>query len=1274
MNKISLLDISRIRNTYRFRLEQPDEPGAAVRQYSSPTISSADQQSMRQAMKQTALSPLGPSLEELGRLMFNLLLPKDIKEFLRDLKTSLIISTDDPEMPWELLFDDDSKQFLGLKYTVGRRLVTEASVEQRGEVPPLVEPSFLLIGNPREDLQGAEQEFEELDKLISRHGHPTRLLFGSRAELMPVQLALQEDENYAGIHFAGHADYDKSSRQDVLLLAKGEKLSTGTIRKLVRGHPFVFLNACGTDKSSELNRRAGTSWKVTEGLASAFIRGGARCVIGTRWEVDDLEAAEFTVLFYEGALQGIPIGEALRQAKLRFRTKWPDSATWAAFVLYGDPRLLLLKPIALYLPDGQLNRVRFAPKVADIFDLLAQEAQQLGHDFIGAPHLFITLTQIDGGVIQNLLQQLGYSTERIRNRLRDEIRRGSPSLEPPELARSSFSERIQHIISFADEQAKSESAAYIEERHLLLGFIRDTEGVTAESLQQQGVNQEHLYAILQGEDIGGVGDPLTVISTQKVPPAPFPASRVGVDFTDEARQVFVFALREAYQMGYSTIQTPHFFVGLAKVRNGCTARALQQQGFHPKNVYRTIRSVMPPVGSPLKGLAKISPESLSTRVQSIIDIAADEAGNSTIEDYHLLIGFLKIRGSSTAGFLVDLGIDLGEMLAFAQDVQKGIASPISTPLLNKLGRDLTREARDGKLKPLIGRKREISRIAQILARTDKNTPLLIGEAGVGKTTIVEGLAQRITEGRVPPHLRGKRIIELPIVNLVAGTKYRGDLEERVSIILQEANQPDIIIFLDEIHTLVGAGQASGGALDVGNILKPALARGEIRCIGATTLAEFRKSIEKDAALARRFRVIMIEEASPEETLEILFQTRNRYETHHGVRILDEALEAAVNLSNAYIIDRLLPDKACDLVEEACVRILVGTSSQWSQEEATNSSETLVIDAESIAQVVAAWTGIPVARLTEAEQTRLLKLEELLQERVVGQDDAVKAVAQAVRLGRAGLKKPNRPVGVFLFVGPTGVGKTQLAKTLAEVLFGSERDIIRLDMSEFMEAHNVARLIGAPPGYKGYEEEGQLTGALRTRPYSVVLLDEIEKAHPRVFDLFLQLFDEGRLTDAQGQFADGKNAIFIMTSNVGTELLNQTKIVGFAQTKRFQDDKSNLLAELHNTFRLEFLNRLDEVIYFHRLSPKHIRTIAHLQLDALSMQLKQQHGIDLILEDEALEQICTEGYSEMYGARPLERAIERLVTKPLSSLIIKGVRGIIRVKLVESNIFLDCNGK
>lgn len=910
---------------------------------------------------------------------------------------------------------------------------------------------------------------------------------------------------------------------------------------------------------------------------------------------------------------------------------------------------------SIFRSNGELDRTRLSPPLVSAFEELTTEVQELGYDFIGTPHLLIMLTRIPNGCTQDLLQRLGYSSAQVHDHLRRDIRREAPAAKPPTLIRSCFSQRALGILETAADEIHREDVRQIDEYHLLVSLLQKVDGIALQSLQRQGLDPSRMLAVLRGEAVGSEGG----TPTATLPPSDKEStSPITLDL--DAQQVLAFALQETLRTGHSQIQTPHLVIGLTKVVNGYTARALQHQGLNPKQVRDVIRRAIQPGGPPRTGPLEITPEMLTVRVQQIIELAVAEARSakaSAITERHLLIGFLKVPGSTTAQFLKGLGINLGEMLAFAQGESAPVATPNATSLLDRLGRDLTQQAREGKLKLVIGRRREMRRIAQVLARADKNTPLLIGEAGVGKTAIVEGLAQRIAENAVPEHLRGKRIIELPIASLVAGTKYRGDLEERLNQVIQEAKQADVILFFDEIHTLMGAGRAEGGTLDAANIFKPVLARGEVRCIGATTLGDFRATIEKDAALERRFQPIMIEEPTAEETLEILRQTRSRYETFHHVRLLDEALDAAVRLSMVYLPERHLPDKACDLIDEACVRVRVASASRWSAEETETLQEPLSINADSVAQVVADWTGIPVARLTEAEQTRLLRLEEHLQKRVIGQAEAVSAVAQAVRLGRTGLKQPNHPTAVFLFVGPTGVGKTELAKALAEILLGSEKDLIRIDMSEYMEAHSVSKLIGAPPSFIGHEEEGQLTGALRRKPYAVVLLDEIEKAHPAIFDLFLQLFSDGRLTDSHGRVADGRNAIFIMTSNVGTELWIPARPMGFqSQDTTPPNFQRDVTIELQKHFRPEFLNRIDQIVFFKPLASTHIRAITELQFVKLIRQLDEMHGIHLIVEPAALELICQMGFSERYGARHLQRTIEQAVTKPLSTLILEHYEG------------------
>jgi len=573
----------------------------------------------------------------------------------------------------------------------------------------------------------------------------------------------------------------------------------------------------------------------------------------------------------------------------------------------------------------------------------------------------------------------------------------------------------------------------------------------------------------------------------------------------------------------------------------------------------------------------------------------------------------------------------------------------TTPFLDRFGVDLTRLATEGKIEPLIGRREELLRVIRTLTRKTKNNPLLIGDAGVGKTAIVKGLALRIAQGNITPILQNKRIIELNMAGLVAGTKYRGEFEDRILRILEEAQKSDVVIlFMDEIHTIVGAGSAEG-TLDAANIMKPALSTGQITCIGATTLAEYRKYIEKDAALERRFQPIMVEEPTAEETLDILKGLKERYEGHHQVIIVPEALEVAVKLSIRYLADRRLPDKALDIMDEACSRVEVSSLSFHGKVEELHAKIGQVTE-EVVAKVVADWTGRPVERPTKEEQERLSQMEEELKKRVIGQDGAVERVAQIIKMARAGLRDPRKPSGVFLFLGPTGVGKTELAKALAEFLFGSEDQMIRLDMSEYMERHSVAKLIGAPPGYIGYDEEGQLTGRLRRRPYTVVLLDEMEKAHPEVLDIFLQLFDEGRLTDAKGRTVDAKNAIFIMTSNIGGEQYQKGPL-GFGE-RREKEKGQEVIAQLKGRLRPEFLNRIDEVIIFRDLGGDDVAKIVSIMLEGLKDRVKAQ-GIMMEFAEGAIGFLAREGYDQHYGARPLARTIDQLISEPLSGMIIKG---------------------
>ncbi|HEY4550037.1 MAG TPA: ATP-dependent protease ATP-binding subunit ClpC, partial [Bacillus sp. (in: firmicutes)] len=702
------------------------------------------------------------------------------------------------------------------------------------------------------------------------------------------------------------------------------------------------------------------------------------------------------------------------------------------------------------------------------------------------------------------------------------------------------------------------------------------------------------------------------------------------------------------------------------------------------------------------------------RAKKVTELSMDEArklGHSYVGTEHILLGLIREGEGVAARVLNNLGVSLNkarqQVLQLLGSNESGnhqgsSAASANTPTLDSLARDLTVIAREGSLDPVIGRSKEIQRVIEVLSRRTKNNPVLIGEPGVGKTAIAEGLAQQIVNNEVPEILRNKRVMTLDMGTVVAGTKYRGEFEDRLKKVMDEIRQAgNIILFIDELHTLIGAGGAEG-AIDASNILKPSLARGELQCIGATTLDEFRKYIEKDAALERRFQPIMVDEPTADESVQILKGLRDRYEAHHRVSITDEAIEAAVKLSDRYISDRFLPDKAIDLMDEAGSKVrlrsyttppnlkelevrlegvrqekdaavqsqefekaaslrdseqrlreeLEATKKTWKQKQGQENSE---VTFEDIASVVSSWTGIPVTKLAQTETQKLLNLEEILHSRVIGQDEAVKAISKAVRRAHAGLKDPKRPIGSFVFLGPTGVGKTELARALAEVMFGDEDSMIRIDMSEYMEKHSTSRLVGSPPGYVGYEEGGQLTEKVRRKPYSVILLDEIEKAHPDVFNILLQVLEDGRLTDSKGRTVDFRNTIVIMTSNVGASALKRNKYVGFNiqdGEQDYKDMKGKVMEELKKAFRPEFLNRIDEIIVFHSLEKKHLKEIVSLMAGELTKRLKEQ-DIALGFTEAAMDKIAVEGYDPEYGARPLRRALQKHIEDRLSEELLRG---------------------
>ncbi|MFH1478690.1 MAG: ATP-dependent Clp protease ATP-binding subunit [Candidatus Omnitrophota bacterium] len=790
-----------------------------------------------------------------------------------------------------------------------------------------------------------------------------------------------------------------------------------------------------------------------------------------------------------------------------------------------------------------------------------------------------------------------------------------------------FTERARKVILLAKEEAKRFNHDYIGTEHILLGLVREGEGVAAVVLQKIGLSLQQIR--LEVEKIVKPG-PSTVISGD-------------IPFTPKAKKAIELSGEEARSLGHNYIGTEHILLGLIREGDGVASQVLLNLGLDLEKVRKEI---------------------------------------------------IELLGSATPGF----GSEPQEQEGLSSQPSTKTAS--KTPALDAFGRNLTQLAKDNKLDPVIGRHNEIERVIQILSRRTKNNPVLLGEAGVGKTAIVEGLAQNIIKGDVPELLKDKKVIILDLALMVAGTKYRGQFEERIKAVMDEMKRStNVIMFIDELHTLVGAGGAEG-AIDASNILKPALSRGEIQCIGATTLDEYRKHIEKDAALERRFQTIMVDPPTVNETIEILKGLRDRYEAHHKVEITDEAIEAAAKFSDRYIAGRFLPDKAIDLIDEAGAKARI--SIMTAPPEVKNMEQDIekirkdkhdaikdqdfekaahlrdverearkkldkfrqdwkrermearpTVDEELIANIVSKWTGIPIVRLEQKESEKLLKMEEELHKKIAGQDEAVSAIAHAIRRSRAGIKNPKRPIGSFIFLGPTGVGKTHLGRVLAEFMFGDENALIQIDMSEYMEKFNVSRLVGAPPGYVGYEEGGQLTEKVRRRPYSVVLLDEIEKAHPDVFNILLQVLEDGRLTDSFGRKVDFRNAVLIMTSNVGAEIFRKQGSIGFKSEKEeltYKNTKEKLLEKVKKTFKPEFLNRIDDTIVFHGLTKEHLYKIVEIELKDVMARLKEQ-GVEIELDKKAKELLIEKGFDPIFGARPLKRTIQRLLEDPLAEEII-----------------------
>jgi ATP-dependent Clp protease ATP-binding subunit ClpA len=1191
MEQAALLNIIRTENIYRFRLELPESTAQAQQEYVTElTVEMRERlrralQAAAQYMQTIALTDVrrqtmklgvinDAQLMTLGRLLFDTLLPLPLQDILTRLDTSLILNTNTPDIPWELLYEGNAKtgRFLCQHLNIGRqvmdgregreaigihRLPFPERISRKGGRREAQGLSVLFLVNPTGDRPVAEEEIATLcttlPEAISRI-----ILYRQQVNQLELRMRISADAPQV-LHYAGPFPATTLAGEPVLALGGNLRLDSGAFEQLFQSlprKPLVFLSY----HEDERQTRNSSSLlgpqereEAMERLAANLLAAGAGAVLAMRWPANTLRTREFAVLFYQEIADGVTLGEAMRRARMSMAQRHADDMTWLTYVLYGDPtqRLVAISAAtkersdeprfdvfddsSIHSPLGASSNGNALDRrfLQEVLGIALSEARRMHKDYLGTPHLFIALTKLDGGSTQDALRTLGFSHKQVRDVIRLALGNGKATSETPILP----TRRCKEILQTAERNALAAGSVSIDERSIAQAVLSEGDGVTYELLTKLGINPAHLIELILSSNARAL---LELVPSVSANPAASPAEL--------------------------------------------------------------------PVG--------ISPEG-------------------------------AVKGNNS--------------------------------VLDRLGRDLTKQASMKQLTPLIGREKEIRLLMQALMLKDRNNPVLIGDSGVGKTTIVGGLAQRIVDGKVPPELRGKRLIELSASSLVAGTKYRGEFEERLLKVLEEAEgSGNIILFIDEMHLLIGTGRAADGSIDAAGILKPALAGGRLRCIGATTPQEYRL-IEKDAAMERRLRPVMIEEPSIEEALTILEGMRDLYEQHHNVSITKEALQASVHLSVQYLPNLRLPDKACSVLDEACSQARVFSLEQSEakdlDEDFDDLGEMPVITAPMIAEVISHRTGIPVRAPGREERDRLLNLEPRLKARVIGQDEAIGRVTQAIQVTRAGLKPRNRPAGVFLFLGPTGVGKTELARALAAEMFGSDEHLIRIDMSEYMEKHAVSRMVGAPPGYIGHDQEGQLTGKLRRRPHCVVLLDELEKAHPEVFDLFLQVFDAGRLTDAQGHTVDAQHAIWIMTSNVGTDMLGRSMPSGFRATMKGTAEemqRERLLERLRQTFRPEFLNRIDEIVIFHPLGQEQARAITRLQMNELGVRLLEQ-GLTLHADDSAIDLLCKEGFSQTQGARPLRRVIERLLTVPLSLRILMAnipEHGEVYVKALEGKLAID----
>ncbi len=1241
-------------------------------------------------------------------------LPEEVQEYLQsDPQAPLLIQTNDISVPWELYHDENDYQVLSRP--IGRMLILPVRIRQKGRtIDSLAKPSVLVIANPGRDnpeldLSEADKEGDSLREFFQSKGCNVNMLAGNMVTRFNVMAHLQGTfGTYDIIHYAGHAALEKAEGKTFasLILADGS-LSSEEIRRSLRGSPLVFLNACHTISSGKIRNATDFSTysmgsQNSLDLAQAFSLGNqfgsARALIGTLFRNNDTRSREMALSYYESLMAGAPIGESLRTSRKQIFS--PTDVTWASYVLYGDPRISLLsqktkapqepvlvgteatselqnerpprktettsvndtteKPSTTGGEDVKRNEEQLSenkteerkledpPEESDtgltiemlgdtaikaIFNSL-QETGNSACKMLTTPHLFLGMATVEES----------YTHTFLRTRVKDpepiiKVFRGLTAMLSEGLDTKGLSVRIKNILQLAEEYSHLDPdlPGVIEEKHLLQGFFEDGGGFTASTLTELGVKMpsSDRKAILV----------MPLFTKERNKPMA-PSGRKAIDN----------AFQEARSMGHPVLTTPHLFIGVLQVDQEGVRKVIRDAGVEPKQLEHMLRSVLTP--GQQNAVTKIV---VSQRFYRILELSRSLA--SAIEAKHIGIAILREGledpNSITIKVLQHCGLDPVRLLRSLQEGSSdqpdagstGVDDRTATPILDKIGKDLTRLARDGKLGVVVGRDKDIDTISEILLRKSKACPVLIGEAGVGKTSIVEGFAGRLVNGNAPSTLQGIRVIEIATNDLLAGTKYRGDFEERMRGIVNEVTKAgNIILFLDEIHTLIGAGGSRDGAMDAGDILKPALARGEIKCIGATTIDEYRRHIESDAALERRFSPIMVGEPSEEEAVQILEGIRVSYEDHHGVIILPGTIQAAVRLSSAGFPHRRLPDKAIDLLDQACARV---QRLQENESGVTREARPEVTE-NHLREVLSVLTGVPtpgaIGATGDSSSDRLLALETALNSRVIGQREAVTALVRTISLSDSGMRELGRPLSVMMFMGPVGVGKSSLAKAFADE---SGRELIQLDMSEYSERHQVAKLIGSPAGYIGHGREGFLTGKLRNHPHSVVLLDEMEKAHPEVSRLFLHLFEEGRITDAKGKTIEARHSIFIMTSNLGGDSKKGGGgKIGFLACSGGTDG-ADLRETLKTSFSREFIDRIDRIVQFGHLERPDLEAIVRRLLDDTWARLAEQHGMTVEEDQAVVGLLCDQGYDPDSGVRPLKRALNKHVVEPVSKLILDG---------------------